>query len=94
MLVATTWRLGSHYDLSPLVRVWDPFAGGVREFEPGSPAQFLGLGLLPQLVAWTSYTIVSGMLGASLAWLLVRGKRPPLPQARGVLSVSGGSRVA
>jgi len=67
MVAATTLRLGSHYDLSPLVRL--PLLGRVREFEAGSLNQILTLGVLPQLLVWPLYTIAAGLLGA---WVVVR----------------------
>jgi hypothetical protein len=88
IVAATSLRLGSHYDLSPLVRVRVPFSGALREFEPGSLDQVLSLGVLPQLLVWPVYTVASGLLGAWLTWALLQGRRPPLPQARAPLPVT------
>ena len=80
MVVATTWRLGSHYDVSALVNVKNPLTGQWHEFAPGSVDQLLFLGVLPQLVFWPVYTVVVGILGAALARLLVsRGVGPRIP---------------
>jgi hypothetical protein len=76
--VATRWRLGSHYDVSRLVRVRVPLSGILLELEPGSVKQFLVLGVVPQLLVWPVYTIVAGWLGAWLTWRLLQGGRPPL----------------
>jgi hypothetical protein len=72
MAVATTFRLGSHYDVSSLVRVANPFTRGVYEFEPGSAQQILNLGVLPQLGVWPLYTVASGLIGAAVAFALAR----------------------
>jgi hypothetical protein len=69
-VVATTWRLGSHYDLSALVRVRNPFTGQVYEFASGSLAQVLNLAVIPQLLIWPFYTVASGLVGATIAWLI------------------------
>jgi hypothetical protein len=77
MLVATALRLGSHYDVSSLTLVQDPFRSRAYSFEPGSREQILYLSLIPQLVAWPIYTVVSGLVGAGIARLIVG--RPGLP---------------
>jgi hypothetical protein len=82
IVAATSFRLGSHYDLSPLVRVPIPFSGGVREFEAGSLEQILSLGVLPQLLVWPLLTVAAGWLGAWVTWIVLQGRRPPLAQAR------------
>jgi hypothetical protein len=69
-VVATTWRLGSHYDLSALVRVRNPFTGHVYEFASGSLAQVVNLAVIPQLLIWPFYTVFSGLIGAWIAWLI------------------------
>lgn len=98
MLVATLLQLGSHYDLSPLVRVSIPWSRRVREFEAGSASQILNLGIVPQLVVWTCYTVVAGLLGAALGRVLLhRGGPPPVPQPRGASPIHAepdGSRAA
>jgi hypothetical protein len=77
MAVATTLRLGSHYDVSSLTLVHDPFRSRSHHFVSGSFDQLLYLSLIPQLVAWPLYTIVSGLLGAGIARLIAG--RPGLP---------------
>lgn len=69
-LAATVLRLGSHYDLSSVVAVQTPW-GTVYHFNPGSFAQVLNLAVLPQLVVWPVYTLLTGLIGAGLAALLV-----------------------
>jgi hypothetical protein len=83
MALATRGRLGSHYDLSPLVHLRAPFSGAPVELAAGSLEQILLLGVLPQLVVWPVYTIVAGWAGAWLASRLAQVSRPlgtePLP---------------
>lgn len=67
MLLATARGLGSHYDVSPLTLVQNPFTGATHEFVSRSVAQFLSLAVVPQLVVWPAYTVVAGLLGAALA---------------------------
>jgi hypothetical protein len=69
MLLASTYRLGSHYDVSGLVRVQNTFTHEIYRFEPGSLTQVLVLGVIPQLVVWPIYTVVLGLLGAGVVWL-------------------------
>ena len=71
MLVATTRRLGSHYDVSPLTLVENPLTRQTHEFVPGSLAQIVGLALIPQLGVWPIYTVAAGLVGAGLALALV-----------------------
>jgi len=68
MVVASAWRLGSHYDLSRVTDVW--FWGEVPRFVPGSFKPILYLGVLPQLTFWVCYTVVTGLMGAGLAAVL------------------------
>jgi hypothetical protein len=69
-VVATRWRLGSHYDVSPLTNVVNPLTGVTYSFVAGSAEQILAVGILPQLVAWPIYTVLAGLLGVALARLL------------------------
>ena len=93
MFVATTLRLGSHYDVSSMVLVRDPFTPRVYAFQAGSAEQLLYLSTLPQLVVWPVYTILSGLLGAGMVWLIdaARGRPrpslPPLPSPGGIAPV-------
>lgn len=66
MAFATTFRLGSHYDVSAWIRVVSPFTGHVQEFAPGGLSQILYLGAFPQLLFWPLYTLVAGLAGAAL----------------------------
>jgi hypothetical protein len=80
MVVATTLRLGSHYDISALGYVKNPMSGRWYEFAAGSFDQLFLLGLLPQLVFWPVYTVMAGMIGALAALVLAsRGLGPRLP---------------
>lgn len=73
---ATRMHLGTHYDVSPLVRVSLGFAGGVQTFEAGSWSQILWLSLVPQLVIWPLYTVAAGLAGAALIWRLLPRATP------------------
>jgi hypothetical protein len=70
MVVATTRRLGSHYDISSITIVQNPFTERLYTFEPGSLAQIVDVGLIPQLLIWPLYTLLAGLLGAGIAWLI------------------------
>lgn len=72
-MAATTWRLGSHYDLSLVTDVW--FWGDMHRFEAGSLRQILYLGVLPQVTFWVAYTVVTGLMGAGLAAALLSARR-------------------
>jgi hypothetical protein len=67
MVIATTRQLGSHYDISPLTIVRNPFTERLYSFEPGSLAQIVNVVLIPQLLVWPLYTLLTGLLGA---WLI------------------------
>jgi hypothetical protein len=71
MVVATRFRLGSHYDVSPLTLVVNPVTGRTLSFVSGSAEQILKVALLPQLLAWPIYTVLAGLLGVGLAHVLV-----------------------
>lgn len=86
MVVATVLRVGSHYDVSRLVHVRVPFGEHLYEFEPGSLRQVLELAVGPQLVLWTAYTMLAGLLGAWLYALAV--KALPEPQGRTQLGLA------
>ncbi|HET6898024.1 MAG TPA: hypothetical protein VFK70_06745 [Vicinamibacteria bacterium] len=73
MVVATSWRLGSHYDLSRVTDVW--FWGSLHRFDAGSVRQILYLGVLPQITFWVAYTIVTGLMGAALAAAVLSARR-------------------
>lgn len=68
--VASTLRLGTHYDVSPFVRVSLPWSRHVYVFEPGSWSQILWVGVLPQLLFWPLFTLATGLAGAVAALLL------------------------
>ena len=73
MALASALQLGSHYDVSSMVRVVNPFTQHVYEFAPGSFEQILRLGVLPQLGVWPLYTVLSGLIGAAVLLALTRG---------------------
>jgi len=73
IVIASTGRLGSHYDLSQVTDVW--FWGRLHQFEPGSGRQMLYLGVLPQLTFWVAYTVVTGLMGAALAAAVLSARR-------------------
>jgi len=73
IVAASTWRLGSHYDLSRVTDVW--FWGGMHRFDAGSLRQILYLGVLPQLTFWVAYTVVTGLMGAAVAAAVLSARR-------------------
>ncbi len=80
MVVATRWRLGSHYDVSPLTQVSMPMTGQVYSFVAGSAEQVMNVAVLPQLLVWPVYTVLTGLVGAGLARLVVAAwGRPQSP---------------
>ncbi len=81
MLVATTRRLGSHYDVASLTLVENPLTGATHQFTPGSLTQFVNLALVPQLVVWPIYTVVAGLIGAGLAMTLEASWQRSKPKA-------------
>ena len=74
------WRLGSHYDVSPLTLVSNPLTGQVYSFVAGSAEQVLNLAVLPQLLVWPVYTVLAGLVGAGLVRLVAAAwGRPQSP---------------
>jgi hypothetical protein len=65
-VVATVFRLGSHFDVHSLTDVSTPW-GTTYHFAAGSLHQLVNLVLVPQLVVWPIYTVVSGLVGAAVA---------------------------
>jgi hypothetical protein len=68
MIVASSFRLGTHYDVSQLTEV--PFMGRTYTFEPQSVRGILTMTVFSQLFFWPIYTLLSGLLGAAIARLL------------------------
>jgi hypothetical protein len=87
-VVATRLGLGTHYDVSALTSVPVALTGRVYAFVPGGWGQAFWLALLPQLVVWSVFTVVTGLLGGALATGLRRapgarsGAPAGLPSAR------------
>jgi hypothetical protein len=81
MLLATTRRLGSHYDVTPLTLVRNPLTGQMHQFAPGSLAQFVNLALIPQLAVWPLYTVAAGLVGAGIAFVLDASWQGSKPKA-------------
>ncbi len=80
MVVATHWRLGSHYDVSPLTLVVNPMTGQAYSFASGSAEQIRNVAILPQLVVWPIYTVLAGLLGVALARIVMAAwGRPQSP---------------
>jgi len=75
MVMASVLRLGSHYDLSGVTDVWA--WGHAHTFRPGSLAQILYLGIIPQLTFWVVFTLLTGGMGAGLAAALRWARRAP-----------------
>jgi len=70
-VVATQLELGTHYDVSPLTELSVAFSDAPWSFAPASWAQLFWLTLLPQLVIWPAFTLLTGLLAAALVQLLV-----------------------
>lgn len=66
--IATGLQLGTHYDVSPLVKVTLGLTGTEHAFQSGSWPQIFWLSLLPQLAILPLLTVVSGLIGSALAW--------------------------
>lgn len=81
---ATRLGLGTHYDLSPFVRVTLGFTGTEHLFVAGSWWQILWVSLVPQLVVWPVYTVAAGLAGGALAWRWSR----PRARRRGAAALS------
>lgn len=77
MVAATTYRLGSHYDLSGFTVVRVPIVGAVYHFRPGSWEQIAFLGAVPQLTVYIAHTVVTGLIGAWLFALARAARRQP-----------------
>ena len=90
-VTATRLATGTHYDVSPLTDVAVAFSERSWAFVPGSWPQLFWLTLLPQLVIWPAYTVIAGMAGGALGFLLSPAPARPAPAA--ALDPSGASRV-
>ena len=73
-VVATRFRLGSHFDLSAITWAEGPW-GKVYHFEPGSFTQLLSLVFVPQLLVWPLFTMVAGLLGAAMVAAVLRAAK-------------------
>jgi hypothetical protein len=80
MLLATTRRLGSHYDVSSVTLVHNPLTGQAHEFAAGSRAQLMDLAVIPQVAVWPLYTVAAGLVGAGLALVLEASWRAKTPR--------------
>ncbi len=70
-IVATRLAAGTHYDVSSLTEVAVAFSERGFSFAPGSWPQLFWLTLLPQLVIWPLFTLLTGALGSALGFLVV-----------------------
>jgi hypothetical protein len=87
-IVASVFHLGTHYDVS---RVADVGLFGRTYFiEAGSLRAILTITVVAQLVFWPIYTVLSGLMGAGIARVLLwawpgdrlrPARTPPLPAA-------------
>ena len=90
-VTATRLTAGTHYDVSPLTDVAVAFSERSWTFRPGSWPQLFWLTLLPQLVIWPAYTVIAGMAGGALGFLL--SPAPAGPAVQAVDDSSGASGV-
>jgi hypothetical protein len=88
MIVASVFHLGTHYDVSRMADV--DLLGRTYFFEAGSFRAILTITAVAQLVFWPIYTVLSGLIGAGIARLLLwawpgdrlrPARTPPLPAA-------------
>jgi hypothetical protein len=92
-VVASRLHLGTHYDVSPLVRVTLALTGSVYTFEGGSWTQLLWLSVVPQVVVSPLYTVAAGLAGGMLVWRWVPTgtlRRPPMDLSPEALASSRG----
>jgi hypothetical protein len=82
MIVASSFRLGTHYDVSQVTDV--AFMGRSYTFEPQSARGILTLTFFSQLFFWPIVTIVSGLIGAGVARLLAWASRKESIPPRGI----------
>lgn len=82
MVAATTYGLGSHYDLSGFTGVKVPIIDAVYAFEPGSWRQIAFLGAIPQLTFYVAHTVAMGLLGARLFEVAMAARRAQTPVLR------------
>ncbi len=68
-VAATLAHLGTHYDMSRVVKAHNAFTGAVYLFDPGSLWQLLALVAVPQLAFWPLFTVAAGLMGATLVRL-------------------------
>jgi hypothetical protein len=88
MAVATSFGLGSHYDVSAWTHVASPVTGRVSEFAPGGLRQILYIGVLPQLLFWPVYTVVAGFLGGAVASVVAAVSRGRLRSPRPAVEIA------
>jgi hypothetical protein len=69
-VLATLLRAGTHYDVSPVTVVRLPFGHDLYQFAPGGLWQIVFIAVLPQLLFWPLFTLVTGLLGAGLVMLV------------------------
>jgi hypothetical protein len=88
-VAATSLRAGSHYDVSPLTEVTAAFSRGAWTLASGSWEQLFWLTLLPQLMIWPAFTVLTGLLAGGLALLAV-----PEPESGAVARPDDGEAQA
>ena len=90
MVVATAFRLGSHYDLSAVKHL--RVRGDEYWFAPGGVRQILYLGVIPQVTFWVAYTVLAGLIGAGVAAAIFRIRGGQRAEAVPVEPPNSGSR--
>lgn len=83
-VLATLLRAGTHYDVSPVTVVRLPLGHDLYHFAPGGLGQVVFVAVLPQLVFWPIFTLVTGVLGAGIVLLTARmsaGRGPVLSRS-------------
>jgi hypothetical protein len=84
MLIATHFRLGSHFDNSSVTRY--SIFGRVFEVESGSWEQSWNLIVLPQLLLWPAVTLAAGLLLGLPAYFFARRKTSSSPVVSPIIS--------
>jgi hypothetical protein len=91
-VTATVLHLGSHYDLSSVWMVVAPWSK-VYHYQPGSFDQILNLVVIPQVLVWPVYTVVTGFLGAALFRVLQSARpNPQSPSMRAGVRMAGSAQ--
>lgn len=82
MVAASMLRLGTHYDVSRFVKVRHPWSGEIEHFTSGSLRQVIELAVLPQMLFWPVWTMLTGLMGAGATLLVLAARQRAARAAR------------